>query len=99
MFLFFWQLMSSVRIPLLTRDFLMNQVESEDLMTSNATCKDLLIEAMKYHLMPEKRNVLASQRTKERKGRRSRPVIFACGKYLYEGGARHFSTTLQILVL
>ncbi|KAF0303651.1 Ring canal kelch [Amphibalanus amphitrite] len=43
-------LMSQVRLPLLSRDFLVQQVKKEPLLQPNAACKDFLIEALLYHL-------------------------------------------------
>ncbi|XP_037084309.1 ring canal kelch homolog [Pollicipes pollicipes] len=43
-------LMSQVRLPLLSRDFLVQQVKKEPLLQPNAACKDYLIEALLYHL-------------------------------------------------
>ena len=73
------QLLSYVRMPLLPREFLMLTVESEDLIKSNSQCKDLLIEAMKYHLMPEMRRYLQTNRTKPRSTGETIPIIFALG--------------------
>ena len=58
----------------------MYTVESEEIIQMDESCKDLLIEAMKYHLMPEKRNQLQSIRTKERRSQAFRPMLFAVGK-------------------
>ena len=70
-------------MPLMSREFLMNTVEGEDIIQTDETCKDLLIEAMKYHLMPEKRNQLQSIRTKERRSQAFRPMLFAVGENSY----------------
>ena len=51
----------------------------EDLVKYNTQCKDLLIEAMKYHLMPEMRRYLQTSRTKIRQCDFSKPVIYALG--------------------
>uniref|UniRef100_A0A803WG36 Kelch like family member 17 n=1 Tax=Ficedula albicollis TaxID=59894 RepID=A0A803WG36_FICAL len=40
------------RVPVL-RDFLMSHVDTELLVRHHSECKDLLIEALKYHLLPE----------------------------------------------
>jgi len=73
------QLLSLVRLPLLNRDFLMLTVEVEDLVKHNSLCKDLLIEAMKYHLMPEMRRYLQTSRTKVREGEFLKPIIYTLG--------------------
>ena len=58
----------------------MTTVDSENLIRDDAGCKDLLLEAMRYHLLPEQRSSLTSERTMERKPDGMRPYIFAIGK-------------------
>lgn len=72
-------LLPFVRLPLLTRECLMTRVESEELIRNTPDCKDLLIEAMKYHLLPEQRSVLQSPRTVSRKPTGQVPILFAIG--------------------
>uniref|UniRef100_A0A672ZD44 Kelch-like protein 3 n=1 Tax=Sphaeramia orbicularis TaxID=375764 RepID=A0A672ZD44_9TELE len=55
------KLMEHVRLPLLSRDYLVQIVEEEALIKNNNTCKDFLIEAMKYHLLPLMEIQLISQ--------------------------------------
>ena len=43
--------MEHVRLPLLSQDYLLNRVDSEPLLKTNDSCKDFIIEAMKYHLL------------------------------------------------
>ncbi|XP_057315214.1 kelch-like protein 17 [Hydractinia symbiolongicarpus] len=76
---FLSDLLGCIRLPLLTRDFLMLTVEAEELIKSNPMCKDLLIEAMKYHLMPEMRRYLQTIRTLPRTGRKKDTMIYALG--------------------
>ena len=45
------QLMEHVRLPLLSQEYLLNRVESEPLLKTNDSCKDFIIEAMKFHLL------------------------------------------------
>lgn len=73
------ELLANTRLPLLSRDCLMNQVETEEIVKNSPECKDLLIEAMKYHLLPEKRAVLQSSRTQLRKPAGQVPILFAIG--------------------
>lgn len=73
------ELISHVRLPLLNRDFLMANVETEPLVREDPLCKELLLEAMKYHLLPEQRSSLVSCRTLERKPEGMKPYIFAVG--------------------
>jgi kelch-like protein 17 (actinfilin) len=76
---FIHQLLPHVRLALLSRECLMTRVETEDIIRSNQECKDLLIEAMKYHLLPEKRSMLQSPRTKPRSPSGRVSILFAIG--------------------
>ncbi|MBN3305873.1 KLHL3 protein, partial [Amia calva] len=61
------KLMEHVRLPLLPRDYLVQIVEEEALIKNNNTCKDFLIEAMKYHLLPmDQRHLMKNSRTRPR---------------------------------
>ncbi|XP_039615560.1 kelch-like protein 2 isoform X2 [Polypterus senegalus] len=58
-------LMEHVRLPLLSREYL--RVEEESLVKNSSACKDYLIEAMKYHLLPaEQRAMMKTIRTRMR---------------------------------
>lgn len=73
------QLMKCVRLPLLSRDFLLGHVDAEGLVRHHPDCKDLLIEALKFHLLPEQRGVLGTSRTRPRRCEGAGPVLFAVG--------------------
>ena len=61
------QLMEHVRLPLLSREYLVSRVETEALVKNNNMCKDFLIEAMKYHLLTnDQRSSVQSPRTRPR---------------------------------
>ena len=61
-------LMERVRLPLLSKEYLVSSVEAEPIMRSNTICKDYIIEAMKYHLMgADQRAQLQTPRTQLRK--------------------------------
>ncbi|XP_061686424.1 kelch-like protein 2 isoform X2 [Syngnathoides biaculeatus] len=60
-------LMEHVRLPLLTREYLVQRVEEESLIKNSSACKDYLIEAMKYHLLPaDQRALMKTARTRMR---------------------------------
>uniref|UniRef100_A0A8C2K4S3 Kelch-like family member 2 n=1 Tax=Cyprinus carpio TaxID=7962 RepID=A0A8C2K4S3_CYPCA len=60
-------LMEHVRLPLLSREYLVQRVEEETLVKNSSACKDYLIEAMKYHLLPaEQRSTMKTIRTRVR---------------------------------
>lgn len=74
--------MSHVRLPLVGREFLMTFVESEGLIREDPHCKELLLEAMKYHLLPEQRSLMTTQRTLERRPDGMKHYVFAVGKFV-----------------
>lgn len=60
-------LMEHVRLPLLSQDYLVHRVDEEPLLQYSPKCKDLLIEALKFHLLRgEQKATFASPRTKPR---------------------------------
>ncbi|XP_014271032.1 kelch-like protein 17 isoform X2 [Halyomorpha halys] len=73
------KLLSHVRLPLMSRDFLMTTVDTEVLVRDSAECKELLLEAMKYHLLPEQRSLLISERTCHRRPEGIEHYVFAIG--------------------
>ena len=44
------KLMEHVRLPLLSKDYLLKRVDTEGLFKVHAACKDYIIEALKFHL-------------------------------------------------
>ncbi|XP_013399272.1 kelch-like protein 3 [Lingula anatina] len=61
------QLMEHVRLPLLSQEYLVETVGEENLIKTNIFCKDLLIEAMKFHLTKgDQKAVYKTPRTKPR---------------------------------
>lgn len=63
----------------------MSCVDSESLIREDSECKELLLEAMKYHLLPEQRSVMSSQRTSERRPDGMKPYVFAVGEIKTRG--------------
>ena len=72
-------LLQHVRLPLMERTFLLDQVSKDPLIKSNQSGKDLLIEAMIYHLSPEHRRSMGTVRTQQRTPDGLKPYIFAIG--------------------
>lgn len=83
--------MEHIRFPLMQKDFFMNCVEPETLVREDSNCKEYILEAMKYHLLPERRNSLVSTRTKERNPDGASPYVFAIGKNHYSSIFLFFS--------
>ncbi|XP_025834257.1 kelch-like protein 17 [Agrilus planipennis] len=73
------KLMENVRLPLVNREFLMTRVDCENLIREDGQCRELLLEAMRYHLAPERRCALSTPRTLERKPKGATPYMFAIG--------------------
>lgn len=77
------RLLRHVRLPLMSRDFLLSHVDADALVRDNAECRELLLEAMKYHLLPEQRPALANERTTLRRPEGLKPYLFAIGELFY----------------
>ncbi|CAI5680293.1 unnamed protein product [Oreochromis niloticus] len=60
------RLLAHVRLPLLQPQFLAD-LESNPLLRESVECQRLLMEGMKYHLLPQRRPLLQSPRTRPRK--------------------------------
>ncbi|XP_060864416.1 kelch-like protein 17 [Metopolophium dirhodum] len=73
------QLLGHVRLAQMSKMFLLNVVETEPLVRSEPSCKDLLLGAMKYHLLPDQRSDFASKQTEQRSPDGLMPYIFAIG--------------------
>ncbi|XP_042638854.1 kelch-like protein 4 [Orycteropus afer afer] len=59
-------LLSYIRLPLLSPQLLAD-LENSAMFADDLECQKLLMEAMKYHLLPERRPMMQSPRTKPRK--------------------------------
>lgn len=60
------RLLASVRLPLLTPHYLVDRVAKEELIRASHECRDLVDEARDCHLMPERRPLLQSFKTRPR---------------------------------
>ncbi|XP_069189619.1 kelch-like protein 5 isoform X2 [Procambarus clarkii] len=61
------RLLGLVKLPLLSPQFLTDHIETNSLFKEDRECQELILEALKYHLLPERRSTLQSPRTKPRK--------------------------------
>lgn len=43
------ELMANIRFPLMSQDYLSSHVETEPLLKDNQQCRDLILNALKYH--------------------------------------------------
>lgn len=79
---FLAQLLEHVRLPLLSQEYLLNRVDSEPLLKTNDSCKDYIIEAMKFHLLKGDMKLsmsITSPRTKPRQPVGLPKVMLAIG--------------------
>ncbi|UJR10431.1 hypothetical protein I4U23_014635 [Adineta vaga] len=60
-------LFSLIRLPLIQRKYLTNHIDGNERFENDSSCQMLIIEAMRYHLAPEKRTSMKSNRTKPRR--------------------------------
>ena len=81
------QLLSCVRMPLLKPQYLSDKVASEELIKNSHKCRDLLDEAKDFHLMPERRSLLVSFRTRPRKCKETAGIIYAVGGQTKSGNS------------
>lgn len=81
------EVLSKVRLPLLSPQFLADSVATEELIRSSHKCRDLLDEAKDFHLMPERRELLSSYRTRPRGTDFIQGEIFAVGGLTKSGDA------------
>ncbi|XP_046627116.1 kelch-like protein 5 isoform X1 [Neodiprion virginianus] len=61
------KLLSYVKLPLLSPAFIADNIESNEVFRDQRAAQDLVMEALKYHLLPERRPLLQSGRTRPRK--------------------------------
>lgn len=73
------QVLSKVRLPLLTPQYLADRVATEELIRRSHQCRDLLDEAKDFHLMPERRALVQNVRTRPRCSDYVTGQIFAVG--------------------
>lgn len=91
------ELLTQVRMPLLTPQYLTDHVATEELIRSSHQCRDLLDEAKDYHLMPERRPLLQSFRTRPRCCPDVVGCIYAVGG-LTKSGMLHSFYCVKILI-
>ena len=81
------ELLSLVRLPLLTPHYLSDEVASEELIRTSLKCRDLIDEARDYHLMPERRILMQRFKTKPRRCKDLDGVIYAVGGQTKSGNS------------
>ncbi|XP_071567565.1 kelch-like protein 5 isoform X2 [Temnothorax nylanderi] len=61
------KLLGLVKLPLLSPAFIADNIESNEMFKDQRMAQELVMEALKYHLLPERRPLLQTGRTKPRK--------------------------------
>ena len=61
------RILENVRLPLISKDYLLSKIDHEPLIRLNMACRDLLDEAKNYYLVPDRRSEMRNKRTKPRK--------------------------------
>ena len=61
------RLLACVRLPLLPPQYIADHIENQPVLKDDPESHHLILEAMKYHLLPERRSMLQSTRTCPRK--------------------------------
>ncbi|XP_059141234.1 kelch-like protein 5 isoform X1 [Physella acuta] len=70
-------LLAHIKLPLMAPQFIADHVETNSLFHDDKECQQLIMEALKYHLLPERRSSFQSPRTKPRKS--TVGVLYAVG--------------------
>ncbi|XP_041358583.1 kelch-like protein 5 isoform X1 [Gigantopelta aegis] len=71
------KLLSHIKLPLMAPQYIADYVETNPLFRDDKECQQLIMEALKYHLLPERRSSFQSPRTKPRKS--TVGVMYAVG--------------------
>ena len=72
-------LLSRVRLPLLSPEYLVDVVMAEPLIRTSLPCRDLVDEAKDYHLLSTRRETMHRFRTRARFGHHVQGLIYAVG--------------------
>lgn len=73
------EILSKVRFPLLSAEFLMDRVATEEIMRNNKICCDFLLEAAECHLLPKRKSQLHNHRVAPRRPTAVNHVLYAIG--------------------
>lgn len=73
------EILSNVRFPLLSPEFLFDRAATEEIIRSNRACSDLLFEAAECLLLPKRRSQIRNQRVSPRRPTTVNHVMYAIG--------------------
>ena len=75
----FPEMLELIRLPLVSPYYLVDVVEKEELMGVSPRCRELLLEAQHFHMLPDRRASLDNARTKPRNYERFHEMLIAIG--------------------
>ncbi|XP_031574419.1 kelch-like protein diablo [Actinia tenebrosa] len=73
------EVLRHVRFPLLSAEFLMDRVATEELIRNDRLCSDLLFEATTCLLLPRRKSQIAKERVQPRRPMSVNKVLYAIG--------------------
>lgn len=73
------EILSNVRFPMLSPEFLMDRVATEEIVRNDRTCSDLLLEAAECLLLPKRKSQVHSHRVAPRRPTTVNHVLYAIG--------------------
>ncbi|KAK3741151.1 hypothetical protein QZH41_011832 [Actinostola sp. cb2023] len=88
----FTELLELIRLPLVSPYYLVDVVEKEELLSENPRCRELLLEAQHFHMLPDRRSTLGNARTKPRNYERFHEMLIAIGG---NGDFTNFTTVIR----
>ncbi|KXJ24275.1 Kelch-like protein 17 [Exaiptasia diaphana] len=93
---YFPELLELIRLPLVSAYYLVDVVEKEELMSESPRCRELLLEAQHFHMLPDRRSSLGNARTKPRNYERFHEMLIAIGG---NGDFTNFTTAFAFNVI
>ncbi|ESO95204.1 hypothetical protein LOTGIDRAFT_227286 [Lottia gigantea] len=78
-------LMEVLRLPLVSPEYLVNEVEQRSIVNDNKRCQEILKEAISYHMLPARRQEFTSPRLIYRKHSLYEEILVVLGGYSLNG--------------
>ena len=81
----FEALFERLRLPLVSSEYLVNNVDSLEVVNSSKKCQEIVKEAISYHMLPARRHEIVSPRVLFRKHAPNEEVLVVLGGYSQSG--------------
>ncbi|XP_050389188.1 kelch-like protein 24 [Patella vulgata] len=78
-------LIEVLRLPLVSSEYLVHEVESRPFVSENKRCQEIVKEAISYHMLPSRRHEFTSPRIAFRKNSLYEEIILVLGGYTLNG--------------